>query len=167
MATRTVNSGGSPQGSRRGLTMGEYIHRRNGVPTGAPGSLRNMLQRSLGARSFAVFWQYWNPIFGYTLGRYVFAPSKRMLPPAIALVFTFVVCGAAHDLVTTLVRGSLAFLFTPWFFFLGLGVVAGRFVRMDLGRFPWGIRASANLAYITACLGLALLVRSYWRGWMP
>ena len=126
-----------------------------------------MLQRSLGARSFAVFWQYWNPVFGYALGRHVFSPLKRVLPPAIALVFTFVVCGAVHDLVTTLVRGSLAFLFTPWFFFLGLGVVAGRLARMDLGRFPWGVRASANLAYVTTCLGLALLARSTWRAWLP
>ena len=141
--------------------MGEYIRRRNGVPTGAPGSLRNMLERSFGARSFAVFWQHWNPIFGYTLGRYVFGPSKRMLPPAIALVFTFVVCGAAHDLIATVVRGSLAFLFTPWFFFLGLGVVAGQSVQMDLAHRPWGIRAVTNLAYVTFCLGLAILVRAY------
>jgi hypothetical protein len=147
--------------------MGEYIRRRNGVPIGAPGSLRNMLHRSVGARSFAVFWQYWNPVFGYTLGRFVFSPSKRVLPRAIALVFTFVVCGAVHDLVTTLVRGSLAFLFTPWFFFLGLGVVAGRFVHMDLGRFPWVVRALTNFAYVTACLGLALFVRSMWRHWIP
>lgn len=147
--------------------MGAYIQRRNGVPTGAPGSLRNMLERSLGARSFAVFWQHWNPIFGYTLGRYVFAPSKRILPPAIALVLTFVVCGAIHDLVATVVRGSLAVLFTPWFFFLGLGVVAGRSVRMDLAHLPWGVRALANLAYIAFCLMLAILARAYWRAWIP
>jgi hypothetical protein len=101
-------------------------------------------------------------MFGYALGRYVFSPSKRVLPPAMALVVTFVVCGAMHDLVTALVRGSLAFLFTPWFFFLGLGVVVGRRFRMDLRRYPWGVRATANLAYVAACLGLALLVRSGW-----
>ena len=163
MATRsseTVNSESDFQPRRRVLTMGQYIRRRNGVPAGAPGGLRNMLGRSLGARSFAVFWQYWNPVFGYTLGRYVFAPLKRALPPAIALVITFVVCGVVHDLVTTVVRGSLAFLFTPWFFFLGLGVVVGRLTRMDLGRFPWSVRATANLAYVPTCLGLALLLRS-------
>ena len=169
MATRsseTVSSESEFQPRRRVLTMGKYTLRRNGVPAGARGGLRNMLERSLGARSFAVFWQYWNPVFGYTLGRYVFSPLKRALPPAIALVVTFVVCGAVHDLVTTLVRGSLAFLFTPWFFFLGIGLVAGRLARMDLGRFPWRVRATANLAYVTSCLGLALLVRSSWRAWV-
>ncbi len=126
-----------------------------------------MLERSLGARSFAVFWQYWNPVFGYTLGRYVFSPLKRALPSSIALVVTFVVCGAVHDLVTTLARGSLAVLFTPWFFFLGIGVVAGRVARMDLGGYAWGARAAANLTYITACLVLALLVRSQWVARVP
>ncbi|MEJ8569382.1 hypothetical protein [Elongatibacter sediminis] len=149
------------------LTMGEYVKRRNGVPAGAPGGLRNMLERSLGAKSFAVFWQYWNPIFGYALGRYVFAPLKRALPPAVALVITFVVCGAVHDLVTALVRGSPAFLFTPWFFFLGLGVVLARLTRMDLSRLPWGIRASVNLAYVASCLGLALLALLNWGIWIP
>ena len=162
----TVNSELHSQSLRRKLTMAEYILRRNGVPMGAPGSLRNMLHRSLGARSFAVFWQYWNPVFGYTLGRYVFSPSKRVLPPPVALVFTFVVCGALHDLVTTLVRGSPAFLFTPWFFFLALGVLAGRRAALDLGRFPWSVRASANLAYVTTCLGLALVARSSWNAWV-
>lgn len=125
-----------------------------------------MLERSLGARSFAVFWQYWNPVFGYTLGRYVYLPLKRFLPPFLALIATFVVCGAFHDLVTTLVRGSLAFLFTPWFFFLGIGVVLGRLLRMDLSGYPWAVRAGANLAYVVSCLLLALAARSSWSGWM-
>lgn len=146
---------------RHRVTMGDYIRRRNGVPLGAPGGLRNMFYRALGARSFAVFWQYWNPLFGYALGRYVFAPAKRVLPPALALVLTFVVCGAVHDLVTVLVRGGTTFLFTLWFFFLALGVVAGRLARMDLGRFPWAVRAAANLTYVGVCLGSAVLVRSH------
>ena len=90
---------------RRTLTMAEYIRRRNGVPAGAPGGLRNMFQRSFGARSFAIFWQYWNPVFGYALGRYIYAPLKYMLSPTAALIATFVVCGILHDAVTTAVRG--------------------------------------------------------------
>lgn len=42
---------------KRELTLALYIRRRNGVPTGARGGLRNMLHRSLGARSFAGFWR--------------------------------------------------------------------------------------------------------------
>lgn len=150
----------------RVVTLGEYIRRRNGVPAGAPGGLTNMLRHSLGARSFAVFWQHWNPIFGYMLGRYVFVPAKRVLPSPIALVLTFVMCGGLHDLVTALFRGSPAFLFTPWFFFLGLGVVVGQAAGMDFGRAPWALRAAANLTYVTTCLGLGLWIRWNVRAWL-
>ncbi len=141
------------------MTLGEYIRRRNGVPLGASGSLRNMFHRSLGAGSFAGFWQYWNPVFGYGLGRYVFSPLKRALPPSAALIMTFVACGALHDLVTMAVRGSATFLFTPWFFLLGLGVVFGRAVGMDLSNRPWLLRAGVNLTYIVICLAMTLIAR--------
>jgi len=120
-----------------------------------------MLRRSLGAGSFAGFWQYWNPVFGYGLGRYVFSPLKRVLPRAAALIMTFVVCGALHDLVAMAIRRSPVFLFTPWFFLLGVGAVFGRAVGMDLSSRPWAIRASINLAYIAACLAVTIVARRF------
>jgi D-alanyl-lipoteichoic acid acyltransferase DltB (MBOAT superfamily) len=141
------------------MTLGQYIRRRNGVPVGASGSLRNMLHRSLGAGSFAVFWQYWNPVFGYGLARYVQSPLLRVVPPAVAVLVTFVVCGALHDLVTMAIRGSATFLFTPWFLLLGVGVVAGRAMGMDLTSKPWLIRACVNLTYIGVCLAVAIVAR--------
>lgn len=120
---------------KRKLTLATYVKRRNGVAFGEAGALLKMLYRSLGADSFAEFWQYWNPIFGYYLGRHVFVPLKNWLPPAIALIVTFIFCGALHDLVTTLVRGSIAFLFTPWFFVMGLGVVSGQFIQLNYSRY--------------------------------
>jgi len=147
---------------RRRLTLSDYVKRRNGVTMGAPGGLQNMLYRSLGARSFDAFWHYWNPIFGYLLGRYVYAPSKRLLPAAAALIVTFVVCGAIHDAVTVLVKGSTAFLFTRWFFFLGWGVVLSRFLKMNISRYPWLLRAGCNIAYVLICLAMALALR----GWL-
>ena len=142
---------------KKRLTLSEYVYLRTGVPMGASASLRNMLYRSLGASSFARFWQYWNPIWGYGLGKYVYAPVKQILPPALALIITFIVSGGIHDLVSTAVRGSVAFLFTPWFFLLSIGVVLSRAVNMDVSDYPWGVRAGINLCYISICLVVTLI----------
>jgi len=117
-----------------------------------------MLRRSFGARSFAGFWRYWNPIFGYCLGKFVFAPLKKIFPSQASLILTFVVTGVIHDLVTMAVRQDVAFLFTPWFFFLGIGVVLGEVAGMDIAASPWGVRAAIQLTYLGVCLALALLV---------
>jgi D-alanyl-lipoteichoic acid acyltransferase DltB (MBOAT superfamily) len=142
--------------THRTLTLGQYIRRRNGLPAGARGSLRNMLHRSLGAPTFAGFWQYWNPVFGYALGRYVFMPAKRIIPAPVALLATFVIRGAIHDLVTMAARGGPAVLFTPWFFFMGCGVLLGRALGLDFASRPWLVRAAANLAYVASCLLLTI-----------
>lgn len=123
-----------------------------------------MLYRSFGARSFAGFWRYWNPIFGYGLGRFVFVPLKRAMPVPLALLATFVVSGAIHDLVTAAVRGSAAFLFVPWFFFLGLGVLLGDALKMDTLSWAWPARAAVHLTYLTACLAVALILKSVLTG---
>jgi len=149
------------QGEQRwsGLTLAEYVRQRNGVPLGHSDSLRNMLQRSFGAGSFAGFWQYWNPIWGYGLGRFIYSPLRRFLPPVVAVLLTFFLSGAIHDLATMAVRRSGAFLFTPWFLLLGGGVVAGRALGMDLSGWSWIGRAAVNLAYLLLSLALALLLK--------
>ena len=114
----------NPNGRRQHLkvTLAEYVERRNGVPLGDSNSFQNMLRRSFGAPSFVGFWQYWNPIWGYVLGRYVYALLRRVLPPAVAFILTFAISGGLHDLATMAVSRSPAFLFTPWFVLLGLGL---------------------------------------------
>ncbi|MCB9423451.1 MAG: hypothetical protein H6667_26885, partial [Ardenticatenaceae bacterium] len=144
------------QQQEQSLTLSQYVHLRNGVPLGDSKSLRNMLNRSLGAASFAAFWQYWNPIWGYGLGKYVYRPLRRILPPFTAFIVTFIISGGIHDLATMVIRGSFAFLFTPWFFLLGVGAVLGRAFGMDLAKRPWLIRASINFAYLLFCLALTL-----------
>ncbi|MBZ0300032.1 MAG: acyltransferase [Anaerolineae bacterium] len=142
---------------RQGVTLAQYVQHRNGVPLGAAGSLQNMFYRSLGAGSFAEFWQYWNPIWGYALGRYVYAPLRRILPAALALILTFAISGAVHDAAATLVRRSVAFLFTPWFFLMGVVVIVGQALRIDYSHRSWGGRVAINLTYILSCLLMTLL----------
>lgn len=158
---RKNQTGTNPHWQQQGqsLTLAQYVERRNGVPLGDSNSLRNMLQRSFGAASFARFWQYWNPIWGYGLGKYVYSPLHRILPSTIALIVTFVVSGGIHDLATMAIRRSGAFLFTPWFFLLGVGVVLGRAVGMDLSSRPWFVRASVHLTYLAACLAVTLIAK--------
>ena len=142
-----------------GTTLAQYVTHRNGVPLGDSKSLRNMLRRSFGAGSFAGFWQFWNPIWGYGLGRFVYSPLKRVLPRALAVIMTFAISGGIHDLATMAVRRSPAFLFTPWFFLLGVGVVLGRLTRLDYSDHPWGVRAGINLAYVAIGLVVTLIVK--------
>lgn len=151
----------SPQGPfpRQSLTLAQYVLRRNGVPLGAPHSLKNMLHRSFGASTFAGFWQYWNPIWGYGLGKYVYAPLQQGLPAWLALILTFVVSGLLHDLVIMALRRSAAFIFTPWFFLLGVGVVVARSLGMDFSGRSWGVRAGVNLIYLMACFVAMLLAK--------
>lgn len=149
----------NPEQQWQHLTLSQYVLLRNGVPLGDGKSLRNMLHRSLGAASFAGFWQYWNPIWGYGLGKFMYSPLRRLLPPAAAFILTFVISGGIHDLATMAVSRSFAFLFTPWFFLLGVGAVLSRAFGMNLAKRPWWVRASINLAYLAICLALTLAAK--------
>ncbi len=153
-----------PDTRRSRLTLSRYVRMRNGVPLGAGGSLRNMLLRSLGAPSFSIFWQYWNPIFGYALGKYIYQPLKAVFPDWLCLLVTFVVCGMFHDMFATVFAGKLVYVCSVWFFFMGLGVVVSRILRMDLSQSYWVTRAVANSMYVAACLTIAHNVRWYFEG---
>ena len=141
------------------MTLSQYVEKRNGVPLGDSNSLRNMLYRSFGAGSFGEFWQYWNPIWGYGLGKYIYAPLQHILPAAVALIMTFIISGGIHDLVTMLVSRSITFFFTPWFFLLGIGVVVGRAIKMDISKQPWLLRMVINLTYLLVGIGVTLLIK--------
>ena len=134
------------------MTLSEYVARRNGTRLGGAGSLRAMLSKSFGAGSFAAFWQHWNPIWGYGLGRFVYAPVRRRVPAAVAVMATFLVSGIAHDAAATIVRRSPSFVVTPWFLLLGIGVLVAKVIGMDLSRRPWWVRAAANGGYLAGCL---------------
>lgn len=141
------------------MNLSDYVKKRNGVPLGATDSLRNMLFRSLGAGRFSIFWKYWNPIWGFYLGKYIFKPLKVIFPPALSLIITFVVCGFIHDLVIMLLKREFTLILTPWFLFMGLSVVLGAYWKVDYSKSPWIVRAVINVLIILICLLIAYQVK--------
>ena len=62
---------------------------------------RRMLSRSFGAKNFADFWRYWNPLYGYLLRFYCYRYLRRRLPRSLSLWLTFAASGFfLHDLPT-------------------------------------------------------------------
>jgi hypothetical protein len=57
-----------------------------------------MFSRSFGASDFTRFWQYWNPLGGYFLGYFCYAPLRRFAPRPLCLIVTFALNGLLHDL---------------------------------------------------------------------
>ncbi|MBO6793184.1 MAG: hypothetical protein JJ895_04685 [Balneolaceae bacterium] len=141
------------------MKLSDYVKKRTGVPLGQSGSLRNMLHRSLGAGKFSIFWQYWNPIWGFYLGKLIFKPLKSFLPNAVSLLITFVVSGFIHDLVIIVLTKQFTLLLTPWFLFMGLCVIIGDYANIDYSKYAWIIRATINIAIIFSCLFFAYQVK--------
>ena len=142
------------------MNLSQYVKKRNGVPFGHPASLRNNLERSLGAKNFDSFWNYWNPIFGYYLGLRIFKPLKNLLPMAISLVFTFIFCGLIHDAVTSVVRGKISFFFSVWFLLMSVFVLISKRMNYNFSQQKWIVRAAANLSIIVLCFFLTQLLNS-------
>src|SRR6218665_676393 len=140
------------------MNLSEYVKKRNGLPIGHSGSLRNHLTRSLGARNFSAFWNFWNPVFGYYLGKKIFKPLKRVIPVTFALIFTFIFCGIVHDLVTTLIRGRLSLFFSVWFLIMGTAVAITQYNNYDFSKKQWVYRAATNLLIIGVCILLTILL---------
>lgn len=141
----------------------QYIKKRNGVSIGSPRSLRNNLYRSLGARNFSTFWRYWNPIFGYYLGKFIFKPLNRIFKVEVALLFTFIFSGIIHDAVTSILRGKTSFFFSIWFFIMGIAVILSRLVKHDFYKLLWVKRATINLSIISICLIITIAINHYLR----
>ncbi len=134
------------------MTLAEYVKKRNGVPIGDSNSLKNNLYRSLGAKNFAAFWNYWNPIFGYFLGKKIFKPLKKIIPISLSLILTFIFCGLIHDFVITITRGKISFFFSVWFFLIGICVLLSKYFQYDFSQKQWIFRTLTNLLIITFCL---------------
>jgi hypothetical protein len=143
------------------MTLTDYIKKRNGVSIGSSKSLRNNLYRSLGSKNFSTFWNYWNPIFGYYLGKFIFKPMKKIFPVTFSLLITFFICGLIHDTVTTIFRGEISFFFSIWFLFMGLAVLITRTLKHNFSNQVWIARAFINLSIISVCLVLTIYINKF------
>ena len=142
------------------MKLSEYVKKRNGVHLGASNSLRNMLYRSFGARNFAVFWNYWNPIWGYYLAYYSFKPLKIILPSSISLMLTFILCGMLHDVAISFIGGGISITFTIWFSVIGIAVLLTQITKLNFKKYSWYLRAFVNLLFIIS----TFLIAQYLKG---
>jgi len=142
------------------LSLAQYVKKRNGVPLGASGSMTNMLSRAFGARSFQVFWRHWNPIWGYYLSRNIMRPLASFLPVSLAILVTFLVSGALHDIAVSIIKWKIVLFFTPWFGLVGLVVIVSKAVGISYGQFSWIARAIINASLVFVSLGITYFLES-------
>ncbi len=143
------------------MKLSEYVLKINGVPIGASRSLRNNLTRSIGAKNFPSFWKYWNPIFGYYLGKKIYKPLKKIFPTTVSLLFTFIFSGLIHDLITTLLRKKISLFFTIWFLIMSIAVIISKKTKYDLSHQNWTIKALVNFMIILFCLLLTIILNQF------
>jgi hypothetical protein len=97
-------------------------------------------------------------LFSYYLYYHCYHPLTRFAPRPVALVLTFAVSGALHDLFASLVTASMYVLFTPVFVVFGLLVIGEEGLKVSLARVPSWLRAIIHTVVIagTTTTGLAL-----------
>jgi hypothetical protein len=131
----------------------EFTIRRMGNPTGPLDGLLKMISLSFGAKSFADFWRYWNPAYHYVLLYWIYQPLRKLVPRPIAVLISFMFCGLIfHDIF--LLPFTHMPLITAWFLFLGIGVIIGEQLHMDLSRIPKSLRIIINILYIVGLFEL-------------
>ena len=143
----------------KSITLREYIKRRNGVPLGAKGSLKNMFYRSLGAKQFSGFWRYWNPIWSYYLSKLIYKPLRKKFTNSVAIILTFLISGLIHDIIVSLICLRIVFVVTPWFMLMSLCLVFSIQFGIRINSTNWFYRALANFSYISVCLFITLFLR--------
>lgn len=144
---------------KKRISFKEFTLRRMRNPTGPWDGLRQMLVLSFGARSFADFWRYWNPVYHYFLLNWIYRPMRKFLPRPIAILVSFGFCGFFfHDLF--LLPFTRIPLITLWFLLLGAGVTISEALHMDLHDRPLSFRVAVNVLYILGLFELARRIAS-------
>jgi hypothetical protein len=140
------------------VTLNEHINA--GLGSSTREQLINWLAKPFGASSFAGFWRYWNPVFGYYLRYAVYQPLRRYVPRWLAVWLTFGVCGVVHGLIALVLArlsGQRAYfwLAVVSFVFLGLAVVGTEALGIRFTRIPLACRWALHGVIIWSCYRLA------------
>lgn len=143
------------------MTLSEYVIKKNGVPMGNNKALSLMLKRAFGAGSFGMFWSYWNPIWGYYLGRFIFKPLKHLFNPAIATLLTFGISGLIHDLAVILIKWKINFFFAPWFFLMGLMVIFNKVLKINYHKTTFRNRVLINASLIVGSFLITRYIKTF------
>ncbi len=79
------------------MNLKSYVNRVLGAPD-TIGQLNISIEKAFHARSFKLFWRYWNPLYGYILSKYIHKPLSKKMNDKISTLITFVLSGLIlHD----------------------------------------------------------------------
>lgn len=124
-----------------------------------------MFFRPFTAPSFALFWRYWNPLYGYCLSRYIYRPCLVIFPRSLSVVLTFAFCGFfLHDIFGWTAYAARSGHLTPphnttvWFTIIALGLVISEKLDLRFDRLEPGFRAALHVGFLTATYLLTRLV---------
>ncbi len=132
-----------------------------------------MFSRAFGASDFTHFWQYWNPLGGYFLGYFCYAPLRRFARRSLCLILTFAVNGFLHDLALVWPWGAartdcLPFpfpLFTLSLVMYAVLMSVAERQRFTLARLSLPMRVACHLLAFAGpfafSVGVLLLLRVY------
>ena len=100
-------------------------------------------------------------LFGTHLAGYVYLPLKNHVPASLAVLITFAVSGALHDLAIGLLgRGWQGFI-TLWLVFMGLVVVVSGALGVRYANLSFVGRVAINGGHLAICFALAVLCRDW------
>lgn len=91
---------------------------------------------------------------------FVYRPLTRIVPRPLAVMLTFIACGfVLHDVPAWIFAARpLPPGATVAFALFGAVLLISEALGMDLTQWPVGARATANLAYVTGCIGAMLVI---------
>ncbi len=121
------------------------------------------------ATTFRRFWYYWNPLYGYVLAYFCYAPLRRIAGKEISFVATFALSGfLLHDfpvfIILNLAKLPFPFPFpfvTVMFVAVALIVRLSEFVGVTLRDVPKFLRVVSHLAVISGAFSVSLAMSFY------